>query len=237
MIAGAGGLSRIVGAGPTWHGPMMDPDFWRARWREGRIGFHQAEINPHLQKWRPQIEGRGRVLVPLAGKSRDLSWLAQSGEAVIGVELVEDAVRAFFDEQSLSYQRQPGLHGVRYEGAGIVFWAGDFFALPKEALGGIDWIYDRAAAIALPPALRERYVVRVAELLQPGQEILLVALEHDPALGGPPFHVDRAEVERLYQGHFAIEELERVTAPPDNPKFRDAGLEWLTEVVYRLVRR
>lgn len=215
----------------------MDPDFWRARWREGRIGFHQAEINPHLLKWRSQIEARGRVLVPLAGKSRDLRWLAQDGEVVIGVELVEDAVRAFFEEQDVPYQRQPGQKGVRYEGDGIVFWAGDFFALPKEALSGIDWVYDRAALIALPPALRDRYVGRLAELLRPGAEILLVALEHHPALDGPPFYVDRAEVGRLYAEHFVITELERVQGPADNPKFRQAGLEVMTEVVYRVQRR
>lgn len=175
--------------------------------------------------------------MPLAGKSRDLSWLAQSGEGVIGVELVEDAVRAFFEEQGLPYERQVGPKGVRYEGGGVVFWAGDFFGLPKSALAGIDWVYDRAAVIALPPALRERYVGRMAELLRPGGEILLVALEHDPKLDGPPFHVDQAELERLYQAHFFIEPLERVPTTADNPKFREAGLEVLTEVVYRLRRR
>ena len=91
--------------------------------------------------------------------------------------------------------------------------------------------------IALPPALGVLYVARVAELLRPGREILVVALDLVPNLGGPPVLLDRDEVGRLDQTRFSCVELERVQAPADNPKFRDAGLELLTEVVYRLVRR
>lgn len=175
--------------------------------------------------------------MPLSGKSLDLAYLAGEGERVLGVELVEDAVRAFFEENGLVAQVAETVPaGKRYEGGGIGLWAADFFGLPKKALLPFDWIYDRAALIALPTPLREKYAERITELLRPGQPMLLVTLEHDPSLGGPPFHVDSAEVARLYGPSFTITELDRVPTEPDNPRYQQAGLTALTEVVYRLVK-
>ena len=33
----------------------MNRDFWQARWDEGRIGFHQDEVNPYLQRYWPTL--------------------------------------------------------------------------------------------------------------------------------------------------------------------------------------
>ena len=48
----------------------MDPDFWKQRWHEGRIGFHQQQVTPLLERhWDAAgVPPGGRVLVPLAGK-------------------------------------------------------------------------------------------------------------------------------------------------------------------------
>ena len=80
----------------------MEPDFWRARWSEGRIGFHEGAPNAHLRQNLDVLAGARRVLVPLCGKAEDLAFLAASGREVVGVELVEDAVRAFFAEHGLA---------------------------------------------------------------------------------------------------------------------------------------
>ena len=60
---------------------------WHERWEEGRIGFHLPEVNAHLDRFVSQLPA-GRVLVPLAGKSPDLWFLAERGFAPTGVELV-----------------------------------------------------------------------------------------------------------------------------------------------------
>lgn len=81
----------------------MEPAFWQKRWADNQIGFHQAQVNPYLQKYWPrlQLAPASRVLVPLCGKSLDLAWLAGQGYRVLGVELSRQAVEGFFREHGL----------------------------------------------------------------------------------------------------------------------------------------
>ena len=81
----------------------MNPEFWQSRWQEGRIGFNQSAVNPLLIKYWPELQlpVGSRAFVPLCGKSIDMLWLAAQGYAVVGVELVESAVQAFFAEQNI----------------------------------------------------------------------------------------------------------------------------------------
>ena len=62
----------------------MHPEYWIERWKEGRIGFHRAGVNPQLVEHHARALGETkRVLVPLCGKSEDLAWLAASGHEVV----------------------------------------------------------------------------------------------------------------------------------------------------------
>ncbi|CAN7989162.1 unnamed protein product, partial [Ixodes hexagonus] len=45
-----------------------------------------------------------QVFVPLCGKALELKWFYEKGHRVVGVEVVEDPVRAFFDENTLPYE-------------------------------------------------------------------------------------------------------------------------------------
>ncbi len=82
----------------------MTPDFWHQRWLKGETGWHQEEINPHLQTYWPPpgVEANTGVLVPLCGKSRDMLWLAGEGYRVLGVEISPLGVEAFFAENGLN---------------------------------------------------------------------------------------------------------------------------------------
>ena len=99
-------------------------------------------------------------------------------------------------------------------------------------------VYDRAALIAMPPAMRRDYAVRMAELTDPGTPVLLVApfSLKDPD-SGPPFAVAETEVRDIFATHFAIDilESERVTVDQD-PGLAEQGLAWREETVYRLRR-
>jgi thiopurine S-methyltransferase len=211
-------------------------DHWLERWREGRLGWHEPGGNASLKRyWR----GRGhRVLVPLCGKSVDLRWLAERGHAVTGVELAERGIRAFFEEQGLSYQIRDGA-ALRYEATDlpIAIYHGDYFALqasdfeaPFDAL--FDALFDRAALIALPPQLRPRYAAHTDSLLRAGAERLLVTLEYDQAaVEGPPFSVPAAEVLGYWPDLVRVHARDAADEVP--PRFREMGLRPVTEAVWR----
>jgi thiopurine S-methyltransferase len=205
---------------------------WDERWREGRIGFHQATTNPQLDRYLPRMPPTGRVLVPLAGKSRDMTYLASKGYGVVGIEFVPEACAAFFVEQAIPY----AVEGCAYAGGGVRILAADIFDVTPAEIGEIAWTFDRAALIALPPELRPSYVEQLARL-SGGAPILLVGVDYDPTRApGPPYAVPIAEVERLFTGA-RIEKLEEAEVLDQNPRFRERGLDWLVEYAFVIRRR
>lgn len=218
----------------------MELSFWYERWERAEIGFHNLEINVHLQQFWSALNllpGQ-RVFVPLCGKSRDLLWLAGEGHPVTGVEISPLAVEAFFQENGLQARRwREGAFEI-WQQDEIRILLGDFFDLEPRHLADCAGVYDRASLIALPPAMRERYVHHLDTLLAPEVRTLLVTLEYDQTvLPGPPFAVDEAEVRRWYAGTHEIEALTVRDALSEESRWRDRGLTWLFERVYRLARR
>lgn len=218
----------------------MDPQFWLARWENQEIGFHQEQINLHLQQlWSALGVAAGQpVFVPLCGKSRDMLWLSGQGHPVLGVEISPLAVEAFFEENGLRPEQT--VHGAftEYRSGGLRILCGDFFALQPADLHGAAAVYDRASLIALPPTLRVQYARKMSELLGTGARLLLITLDYPQAeMDGPPFAVGQAEVEGLYSDAFEIEVCCELDVLEEQPRFRDKGLTRLTERVYTLRRR
>ncbi len=188
----------------------MTPEFWLQRWQENRIGFHQAQINVHLEAYWPGLDVApgSTVFVPLCGKSLDMLWLAAQGYRVLGVELSPLAVEAFFRENGLTpeIERQQTFH--RYRCGEIEILCGDFFELQSSDLARIAAVYDRASLIALPPDMRTRYVGKLQSLLPGRRPTLLITLDYpQDERQGPPFAVSEAEVLGLYAGHWQVEKI------------------------------
>lgn len=220
----------------------MQPEFWLERWQRNEIGFHQPAPHRGLARhWASLGLPRGsRVLVPLAGKSSDMLWLAAAGYHVVGIELAELAVRAFFDENALAptITRSITDHGPvqRFSAEGLDLWCGDVFAIGAAEIGRVAAVFDRAALVALPPELRQRYVAHLDAITPPGTRTLLITMEYAQAeMPGPPHAVLEAEVRALYRGH-QIELLERDDALADFPKFAQRGVTRLGEAIYRCIK-
>ncbi|MNZ57059.1 Thiopurine S-methyltransferase [compost metagenome] len=217
----------------------MHEEFWQARWARNEIGFHRSEVNPALQEYWPQLQlaPGSRVLVPLCGKSLDMPWLAAQGYGVLGVELAEKAVQEFFAEQGLSAPATADGALRRHQAEGIAVLQGDFFAVtPAQAAGCVGY-YDRAALIALPPEMRQRYVAHLRGLLPSGCRGLLMTLDYpQEERKGPPFAVSDSEVRELYGEDWRIELLEDEDVLAENAGFLALGVSGLRERVYRLTR-
>lgn len=179
----------------------MDPEFWRARWSEGRIGFHEGRPNALLARHAKVLGAGRRVLVPLCGKSEDLAFLAAQGHEVVGIELVESAVRDFFYEHGIDPEVSASGPFTRYQAPGLTLLVGDVFDATTQHVGPVDALYDRAALVALPSPLRERYARHLRGTLAPGSPGLVITFEYpQEARPGPPFPISQESLQALYEG-------------------------------------
>ena len=114
---------------------------------------------------------------------------------------------------------------------------GDAFGLDEAVLADCAGVYDRAALIALPPALRARYCRELQARLPAGCRGLLVTLEYpQEQMAGPPFSVAEPEVVQHHAPDWHVRRLERRDILSQEPGFAARGLTALSTVVYRLER-
>lgn len=188
----------------------MDNRFWLDKWQRNDIGFHQGEANHLLVAYFGQLPlcAGGTLFLPLCGKTRDIAWLLSRGVQVLGSELSELAVTQLFAELGAVPEiHQQGAHRV-YKVPGLTVYQGDFFALDANELGDVGAVYDRAALVALPEKLRERYTQKLMNLTK-GAPQLLVTFEYDQTrIDGPPFSIPTAEVQKHYQSHYRLSQLQ-----------------------------
>lgn len=216
----------------------MEQKFWLERWEKGETGWHRDEVHPELPAHWPllALPAKARVFVPLCGASPDMAWLAAQGHEVIGVELSRLAIEAFLARHRVKHIVMED-HGFRtYLGGRYQIWQGDLFALPDDALAGIDAVYDRASLVALPEEMRRRYARFLAERIAPGVPGLLISFSYDQnKMSGPPFSVPASAVDDLLAADFDITALSNSDALDESLKKR--GLTAVQESSYLLRRK
>jgi thiopurine S-methyltransferase len=193
----------------------MDRNFWLQKWKTNQIAFHNGEVHPLLIEYFDTLaqEKGARVFVPLCGKTRDLAWLISQNYLVVGVELSETAVEQVFSEINVSPVISAFGRIRRYSAQNIEIFVGDIFDLSKELLGPVHAIYDRAALVALPKEMRQRYTIHLKQITDAAPQ-LLICYEYDQSLmDGPPFHISFDEIKKHYEGSYDVTHLATVEVP------------------------
>ncbi|MEM8825033.1 MAG: thiopurine S-methyltransferase, partial [Pseudomonadota bacterium] len=204
------------------------------RWETGRIGFHQAKGNPLFIAHFPALVPApgARLFLPLAGKTGDIHWLLDQGYRVVTAELNQLAVDQLFEELGATPEVIEGPASRLYSAPGLDAHVGDVFDLTPDALGPVDLVYDRAALVALPEAMRRDYAPHIARLSK-GVPQILVTFEYDQCLGdGPPFAVSADEVADLYAEAYVVELIERKAVPDGLPAL--PNVTQMTEALWHL---
>lgn len=193
----------------------MDENFWRERWQTNNIGFHESAPNPLLIKYFQALSvAKGsRVFLPLCGKTLDIPWLLSHGYRVAGAELSEIAIKQLFTELEVKPKISPVGKVDHYSAENIDIYVGDIFNLSREKLGPVDAIYDRAALVALPKEMRQRYTAHLMHITDKARQ-LLICFEYDQGLmEGPPFSVSNEEVSQHYKKSYALTLLASIDMP------------------------
>ena len=109
------------------------------------------------------------------------------------------------------------------------------FDLGAADLGRTDFVYDRASLVALPLAMRLRYIAKIDELTWRGTVQFINTVQYDPVLDSPPFSIGSDEIDRYYSGRYRIEHVE-CPELPHHGMVRKFNLNWLIEHGFILTR-
>jgi thiopurine S-methyltransferase len=184
----------------------METEFWHKRWTDNAIGFHLNEVNPLLvaNMNALSLKAGSRIFIPLCGKTLDIAWLLSNGYRVAGVELSDLAVNQLFEQLDITPSKTDLGDLTRYSADSIDIFVGDIFHLSRKALGDVDAIYDRAAFVALPKEMRDRYAEHLINLTNGAQQ-LLITFEYDQSLqAGPPFAISNQELSLQYSDAYEV---------------------------------
>ena len=96
-------------------------------------------------------------------------------------------------------------------------------------LGPVDAVYDRAALVALPADMRNRYTAQVTAITDEAPQIL-ICYEYDQSLmEGPPFSINGEEINQRYGDMYHLD-LMATKKVPDGLK----GIRAVNETVWLL---
>jgi thiopurine S-methyltransferase len=215
---------------------MQDKD-WLVRWQKNQIGFHDIAVNGHLKRYisDSDLKSGDTIFLPLCGKSADITWLAEQGFHVIGVELSAVAIESYFTEQGLSYEQFESGPFIARSSGNIHLLEGSFFDLRRENLTDCSLVYDRASLIALNQPTRERYAQWMQSIIGDKADILLITLDYNQSeMNGPPFAVSTDEVMHHYGQAYNVDTIVQTEIVDESPRWRVKGLTSLVESAYQL---
>jgi SAM-dependent methyltransferase len=185
------------------------PGFWDERFDRRFTPWDQAGVPEAFRSFVAALPAprAAKVLIPGCGSAYEALFLAECGATVRAIDFSPSAVAAA--------RAQLGTRADVVEEA-------DFFAYQPPFAP--DWIYERAFLCALPKDRWGDYARRMASLLTPGA--LLAGFFFIGATPkGPPFGIERAELDALLGPHFELIDDREVSG--SIPVF--AGRErWLT---------
>lgn len=160
-------------------------EFWNERFERGFTPWDQAGVQPAFETF-AAAHPAAAVLIPGCGNAWEARWLAERGRTVRAIDFAPSAVE--------------NARAVLGEFAGVVEEA-DFYTY--EPPFATQWIFERAFLCALPKGQRPDYARRMAGLLEPGALLAGFFFLGDTPKG-PPFGIERAELDALLAPYFTL---------------------------------
>ena len=165
-------------------------NYWEERYQNEETGWDAGKITTPLKEYIDQLTDKNlTILIPGAGNGHEFDYLIDNGFK--NVFVVDIAVTPL--ENIKKRKPEYSSHLIN----------DDFFSLTTT----YDLILEQTFFCALPPTMRQKYVWKIYNSLEPNGVIcgLLFDKQFD---SGPPFGGSRVEYEKLFKDSFIIEKLE-----------------------------
>jgi thiopurine S-methyltransferase len=208
----------------------MSLNFWSKIWEEGVIRFHQSRYNEIMTMYFDKLDLAGKVvMVPLAGKTRDINYFLEKGAVVIAIEFYENAIKDYFSENSIAAIQ----NGNVFKTKNLMFYREDFFNFSTDLQ--IDYIYDRASIVVFDIEERKKYTAHLTSFMNSKTELLIYSIDHSgPTDFGPPYKIPLEEMKKNFQEQGVLLELFHKSIEKPSEKMAAVGIE---EVQYLVMKR
>jgi len=170
---------------------ILDQDYWDKQYTSNATGWDLGKVSPPIKEYVDTLKDKNiSILIPGCGNSHEAEYLLSQG--FTNITLI-DIAPTLVENLQKKFKNYPNIKIV----------LGDFFAHQ----GKYDLIIEQTFFCALPPTMREKYVVEMHKILK--EKGLLVGLLFDKTFeSGPPFGGSKAEYEQLFKDYFEFEIME-----------------------------
>lgn len=169
----------------------LDSNYWNNQYKNNSTGWDLGTVSLPLKNYIDSISARNlAVLIPGCGNSYEAAYMLAMGFTNITViDIAPEPVNK--------------LRNQLGDNENIKIALGDFF----EHAGQYDLILEQTFFCALPPALRQRYVSKMHQLLKPQGILAGVLFNINFENAGPPFGGSQMEYEHLFKSAFRTIEM------------------------------
>jgi SAM-dependent methyltransferase len=172
----------------------LDQDYWDAQYRENSTGWDLGVVSPPIKSYIDTLTNKNAaILIPGCGTTYEASYLLEQGFTNITVIDIAPTLVTIIKEK------------FRNESA-INIILGDFF----EHQGQYDLIIEQTFFCALPPAMRQKYVSKMHELLTANGKLCGLLFDRTFDVS-PPFGGNKQEYESLFKIAFTFLTFEKST--------------------------
>ncbi|SHM87012.1 methyltransferase domain-containing protein [Polaribacter sp. KT 15] len=186
---------------------------WDNRYINNDIGWDLGIVSPPLKAYFDQLENKElKILIPGGGNSYEAEYLFKQGfKNVFVVDLSKTALNNL-------HNRIPELPNNQLINS-------DFFDVNDT----FDLIIEQTFFCAIAPDLREKYAVKMKELLKPNGKLVGVLFNVPLNINRPPFGGNLEEYLKLFSSHFKIDILEKCYNSYKNRQGRELFVKLLKD--------
>lgn len=170
----------------------MSKEFWNNRYETKEIGWDIGHASTPLKEYIDQLEDKNiRMLIPGCGNAYEAEHLHHLGFTNVFLLDIAPLALQQFSERVPNFPKDHLLEG-------------DFF----EHKGNYDLILEQTFFCAIKPELREKYVRKMHELLNPNGKLVGLLFAEEFGNDHPPYGGTKEEYIKQFSPFFNIQKME-----------------------------
>lgn len=170
----------------------LTKEYWQNRYREKTTRWDIGYPSPALIEYAESgVEKNKSILIPGAGNAHEAEYLFTRGYSNLFVVDWAKQPLVEFSKRVPSFPKKQLIQA-------------DFFELQMR----VDIVLEQTFFCALPPSMREKYVLKMSEIIKAGGRLAGLLFNFPLTEKGPPFGGSKEEYEALFTPTFEISQLD-----------------------------